>query len=76
MAQVLASGGITHVYRFKLRTWKGSSTPPSAVQALVLGWGFNKALSAEAFWHSLALGSAFSTWDYDWIDDNGFIFSN
>lgn len=52
MAQVLASGGITHVYRFKYRTWKGSSTHHSAIQALVLGWGLNKALSAEAFWQS------------------------
>lgn len=76
MARVLASGGITRVYRFKYRTSKGSSTHLSAIQALVLGWGFNKASRAEAFWHSLALGSTFSTWDSDWIDDSGFIFSN
>lgn len=52
MAWVLASGGITHVYNFKCRTLKGSSTHHFAIQALVLGWGFNKAWSAEAFWQS------------------------
>lgn len=65
------------VNRFKPGTWKGSSTHRSAIWALVSGWGANKASwNAKAFWHSLALGSTFSTYDCDCINDNDFNFSD
>lgn len=77
VSQVLASGGITHVYRFKLGTWKGSSTHPSAIWVPVSGWGTNKARRcAEAFWCSLTLGSTFSTCHCNYISDSDRSFSD